>query len=85
MKYPECEYYDKGDCTKGLKGTPCDLEGCVAHAPKQHEETIRCPECGKVQTAVVKHTVPFSTYIHTCKYCRHQIMESEWERVEMGN
>lgn len=31
MEKPNCEYYKKGHCKKGLNGTPCELEGCVAH------------------------------------------------------
>jgi len=23
----------KGECTKGLPGTPCEVVGCVAHSP----------------------------------------------------
>ena len=26
-----CFFYDKGFCKKGLEGTECDLNGCVAH------------------------------------------------------
>lgn len=49
----------------------------------RHIETIKCPECGKVQTAKVKHTVPFWDYTHQCgnSNCLHWITESEWQRV----
>lgn len=48
---------------------------------ESHTETIKCPECGKIQDAVVKHTWPWYSYIHTCE-CGHTIMESEWNRAE---
>lgn len=50
-----------------------------------HKETIRCPECGCVQEAVVEHTRPWYTYIHFCDECGYCIMESEWETVEEHN
>ena len=45
-------------------------------------ETIRCPECGKSQTAHVhfENWMPFTAYVHECA-CGYTIMESEWERV----
>lgn len=43
-----------------------------------HTEDIQCPECGKVQEALVVHTVPWYTYYHECKYCKYDIGESEW-------
>ena len=48
------------------------------------EETIRCPECGTVQTAVVdfKDWMPFPAYVHFCEHCKHVILESEWEGVQ---
>ena len=49
---------------------------------QQHEERIRCPQCGKEQDAVVLHSWPWSTYIHDCEECGYTIMESEWEEVE---
>lgn len=47
-----------------------------------HLEDIICPECKKVQTAEVKYTVPWWTYIHECK-CGYIIMESEWEKLKL--
>ena len=47
----------------------------------QHSETIVCPACGKHCVAVVKHTEPFWTYVHTCE-CGYTILESEWEKIE---
>lgn len=46
-------------------------------------ETIRCPECGKVQTAQVhfEDWMPFPAYVHDCDACGYTIMESEWDRV----
>lgn len=46
-------------------------------------ETIKCPECGKVQTAQVhfEDWMPFPAYVHDCEVCGYTIMESEWERV----
>ena len=60
---------------------------------KQHMEIITCPECGQVQGAIVKHTEPWYTYIHTCAKCDYTIMESEWNqdntwsitRIRKGN
>ena len=49
---------------------------------KTTTEKIVCPECGQIQKAKVKHTIPFHTYIHECEKCKYIIMESEWERVE---
>ncbi len=46
----------------------------------QHTVTIRCPECGKVQQAVVTHGFQ-NTYIHECS-CGYTIMESEWDEVK---
>ncbi len=48
---------------------------------ESHTETIKCPECGKIQDAVVEHTWPWYSYIHNCE-CGHTIMESEWNRAE---
>ena len=48
-----------------------------------HNETIVCPQCGKIQEAKVEHTVPFFTYIHDCENCGYTIMESEWVRVQV--
>jgi hypothetical protein len=46
-------------------------------------ETIKCPECGKVQSAQVhfKGWMPFPAYGHDCESCGYTIIESEWERV----
>ena len=52
---------------------------------KTTTEKIICPECGKVQKAKIKHTRPFHTYIHECKKCKYNIMESEWLRVDNNN
>lgn len=49
---------------------------------KFHKERIRCPNCGKVQTAIVEHLVPFNDYTHQCKSCGYWITESEWEKVD---
>lgn len=45
-------------------------------------QTIKCPQCGKIQKAKVVHTWPFDTYIHECESCEYIIMESEWESVQ---
>lgn len=34
MEDKRCTYYHEGFCTKGLLGTKCELEGCVAHITK---------------------------------------------------
>lgn len=44
-----------------------------------HLEEVVCPMCYSVETAEVKHTRPFWTYIHECKNCNHTITESEWQ------
>jgi C4-type Zn-finger protein len=48
---------------------------------KSHTEKIKCPECGTVQEAKVYHTGPFWSYVHRCKKCGYQIMESEWNTI----
>lgn len=45
---------------------------------KNHTEIIICPECGKKQRATVKHTIPFYSFVHYCKKCKHIITESDW-------
>lgn len=30
----KCVYYQEGYCLKGLTGTKCELEGCVAHTDR---------------------------------------------------
>ena len=42
---------------------------------KTTTESIVCPECGKVQKAKIKHTMPFDTYIHECEKCKYIIMK----------
>lgn len=46
-----------------------------------HKETIKCPNCGHIQEAIVEMTKPFATYIHTCEKCKFIITESDWEKV----
>ena len=43
--------------------------------------TIKCPECGEIQEAVVQETKLFNIYIHDCINCGYKIEESEWEEV----
>ncbi len=45
---------------------------------------IQCPECGKVQKAVVSFAplIGWGDYIHECESCAFLIMESEWEEVK---
>ena len=40
MTNEKCEYYDKGFCQKGLEGTKCELNGCVAHIEKESTTSI---------------------------------------------
>lgn len=49
---------------------------------KIHYDEIRCPKCGTVQSAIVAHTWPHWSYVHTCVGCGYIIMESEWEVVD---
>jgi protein gp37 len=48
----------------------------------RHTETIWCPECERVQAAVVEHSVPWFTYVHKCVGCGYLITESEWNAVK---
>lgn len=50
--------------------------------PLSHTEIIKCPECSKIQSANVKHTQPFYSYVHECIKCKYIIMESEWLTVK---
>lgn len=54
---------------------------------RERPERIRCPECGWVQTALVRFDEgqPFPDYVHTCACCGYVIQESEWERVAVMN
>ena len=47
-----------------------------------HYEKIRCPQCGSVELATVRQTVPFWSYAHECQRCQYLIGESEWEKVD---
>lgn len=42
-----------------------------------HIEEIECPECEKIQSAVVEHTPLWNIYIHHCD-CGYIITESDW-------
>ncbi|MCM1225198.1 MAG: hypothetical protein NC548_63175 [Lachnospiraceae bacterium] len=35
---PDCEWFDCGDCRKGLPDTPCELSKCVAYMPKSEKK-----------------------------------------------
>lgn len=48
----------------------------------KYEETIKCPECGFIQSAFVEHTFTWSSYVHHCEKCNYIIMESEWIKIE---
>lgn len=50
--------------------------------PLSHTEIIKCPECSKIQSANVKHTQPFYSYVHECIKCKYIIMESEWVTIK---
>lgn len=44
-------------------------------------DTIKCPECSKIQDAeVTQGNAPFATYIKVCE-CGYIIMESEWDNL----
>lgn len=45
-------------------------------------KTIRCPQCGMVQKALVRHTPIFDDYTHHCDGCDYWITESEFEEVK---
>jgi hypothetical protein len=40
MKDEKCIYFKNGDCSKGLAGTPCEVNGCVAHTDKVPENAF---------------------------------------------
>ena len=40
MKDEKCIYFKNGNCSKGLFGTPCEVNGCVAHTDKAPENTF---------------------------------------------
>lgn len=42
---------------------------------------IRCPQCGRVQGALVRATVPFPDYTNQCAFCGYVITESEFDEV----
>jgi len=42
---------------------------------------IKCPQCGHVQDARVKKTLPFYTYIHICEKCNYVITESDFDEM----
>lgn len=61
--------------------TELSAEPLVNKALKQ--VTIKCPKCRSLEQAVEDNTtIPFSTYIHTCKGCGYVIMESEWVTIK---
>ena len=48
-------------------------------------DTIKCPECSKIQDAeVTQGNAPFATYIKVCE-CGYIIMESEWNLTNKHN
>lgn len=48
-------------------------------------DTIKCPECSKIQDAdVTQGNAPFATYIKVCE-CGYIIMESEWDVINKHN
>lgn len=50
---------------------------------QEHQiETISCPNCLRVQDAIVYHLNPWNAYVHECIGCGYIIMESEWEEVK---
>lgn len=49
---------------------------------ESHKEKIICPNCGSIETATVKHTVPWWMYFHICLKCEYAIMESEWNKYK---
>jgi ribosomal protein L37AE/L43A len=48
---------------------------------ESHKEKIKCPNCNSVEDAIVEHTIPFATFVHTCSQCDYIIMESEWQKA----
>jgi N6-adenosine-specific RNA methylase IME4/ribosomal protein S27AE len=46
------------------------------------KEFIKCPECGSIELAEIKNTIPFETYIHECSKCEYIIQESEWKSLD---
>lgn len=78
-------------CSLGAFATPktswCERHETVGYNAElpgyPREETIRCPQCDRVQAAQVhfEDWMPFPAYVHDCEACCYTIMESEWERV----
>jgi C4-type Zn-finger protein len=66
-----------------MTAKPILLSSQTANTPAVYprNETIRCPQCRKVQTATVEFEkwMPFPAYVHTCESCLYTITESEWE------
>ena len=56
----------------------------ITSAVYPRDVTIKCPQCGSVQTATVEFEewMPFPAYVHTCGNCMYTITESEWEVVK---
>lgn len=48
---------------------------------EKHKETIKCPQCGKIQLAEVLHTSPLWPYAYNCINCDYIIMESEFKNI----
>lgn len=46
------------------------------------EEFIICPNCGSMELAEIKETIPWPTYVHDCSKCDYIIMESEWSQAK---
>ena len=38
MTDERCEYYHKGFCLKGMVGTICELDNCVAHTTTKEDK-----------------------------------------------
>lgn len=43
---------------------------------------IRCPQCGHIQKARGRKTLPFYAYVCICKKCGYVTIESEWDEVK---
>lgn len=49
---------------------------------KKEKVKIKCPQCGYVQKATIKQTLPFYSYTHICKKCNYIITESDWDEID---
>lgn len=45
-------------------------------------KSIRCPNCGTVQKALLRNTIPFADFTNQCLHCGYYITESDFDEVD---